>query len=350
MSHKQNHGITGAVSANLPILMTMVAFSTIALYNVIELNAIIFATFKRRQGLYFWSFIVATWGIAPHTVGFILKFFDVTSVWWAPLILISIGWFAMVSGQSLVLYSRLHIVAGSEGRMRWVLYMIVLDATLLGIPDMILAFLANRPNAHASIIDAFSIFDKIQVGVFFVQESIISGFYIYETVRLLGPVGGRNRNPLRKLLSHLILVNILVLIFDATLLGTEYSGNFEIQTTYKPAIYSIKLKIEFSVLNRLIGIVKNKELALGSASHNSNTSYPLSFLTNTMSSAANSGWVDDTVMGDLQSRVKTTEIFTRNANASDHAFGRWKVEETTHAGRSVLVSESQVQLPEHRRR
>ncbi|KAE9379982.1 hypothetical protein N431DRAFT_497924 [Stipitochalara longipes BDJ] len=265
----------------------MVAFSTIALYNVIELNAIIFATFKRRQGLYFWSFIVATWGIVPHTVGFILRYFDVTSVWWAPLILVSIGWFAMVSGQSMVLYSRLHIVAGSEGRIRWVLYMIIFDATVLGIPDMILAFLATRLNTHASIVEAFSIFDKIQVGVFFVQEVIISVFYIYETVRLLGPMGGRNQNPLRKLLSHLILVNVVVLIFDATLLGTEYSGNYEIQTTYKPAIYSIKLKLEFSVLNRLIDLVKNKELA---------------------------------VMSDQQLRVRTTEIFMGSANGSDHAF------------------------------
>src|SRR5271156_2539055 len=109
MSQVQNNGITGTVNASLPVLMTMVAFSTIALYNVIELNAIIFTTFKRRQGLYFWSFIVATWGIVPHTIGFIVSFFDVTSVWWAPLILISFGWFAMVSGQSMVLYSRLHI-------------------------------------------------------------------------------------------------------------------------------------------------------------------------------------------------------------------------------------------------
>ncbi|KUJ11185.1 uncharacterized protein LY89DRAFT_556551, partial [Mollisia scopiformis] len=238
------------------ILMTMVAFSAIALYNVLELNVIIFATFRCRKGLYFWSFIVATWGIVPHTVGFIFKFFAVTSVWWAPLVLVSVGWFAMVSGQSVVLYSRLHLVVRNYERIRWVLYMIIFNAVVLGIPDMILAFFTNRPNAQASVVNAFTIFDKVQVSIFFVQECIISGLYIYETVRLLRPAEDIGRNPLRKLLVHLILVNVLVLIFDATLLGTEYSGNWEIQTTYKPAIYSIKLKIEFSVLNRLVSIVK----------------------------------------------------------------------------------------------
>jgi hypothetical protein len=319
MSQEQNNGIAGAVNANLPILMTMVAFSTIALYNVFELYIIIFATFKRRKGLYFWSFIVATFGIAPHTVGFILKFFDVTSVWWAPLVLVSVGWFAMVSGQSLVLYSRLHLVAGNGRRIRWVLYMIIFNATVLGIPDMILAFLTNRPDAQFSVINAFSIFDKVQVGAFFVQESIISGLYIYETIRLLGPSGEINRNPLRKLLAHLILVNILILVFDATLLGTEYSGVWEIQTTYKPAIYSIKLKIEFSVLNRLVSIVKNKEFAaLSNPSHYSNTHT----FVNTENSGARKGSEIDALKNDQQPRVKMMEYNAGPAGWRDNTLER----------------------------
>jgi hypothetical protein len=320
MSQEQSNGITGVVSADLPIWMTMVAFSTIALYNILELNVIIFATFKRRKGLYFWSFIVATWGIAPHTVGFILDFFEIT-VWWAPLILIAVGWFAMVTGQSLVLYSRLHLVAGNEYRIRWVLYMIIFNAIVVGIPDMVLAFLTIRPDSNPSVVNAFSILDKIQVGIFFVQESTISAFYIYETVRLLGPGGEINRKPLRKLLAHLVLVNALVLVLDATLLGTEYSGHYEIQTTYKPAIYSIKLKIEFSVLNRLVKIVKNKELAPSFPSHYSNT-HPLTDFTNNLATVTHSGSMGDTVKGDQQPRVKTTEFVTVAANWSDNLKGR----------------------------
>jgi hypothetical protein len=342
MSQEQSHGITGAVSVSVPIFMTMVAFSTIALYNVLELNVIIFATFKRRKGLYFWSFIVATWGIAPHTVGFILKFFGITSIWWAPLILISIGWFAMVSGQSLVLYSRLNLVVGNENRLRWVLYMIIFDAIVLGIPIMILAFLTNHPNPHTSIVDAFSIFDKIQVGIFTIQESIISAFYIYETVRLLGPAGEINRNPLRKLLAHLVLVNILVLIFDATLLGTEYSGNYNIQATYKPAIYSIKLKIEFSVLNRLVRIVKKRELAFSNPSHSSN-SHPMSAFTNTVSFAAHNGSVGDAVKDAGQPRVKVTELVMGPVNWSENTFRGTKTREVRHTERSMSVLESEVQ-------
>lgn len=51
----------------------VVAFLSIALYNVIELAFIIYATFKKRSGLYFWSFVIATCGILPSCVGWLLK-------------------------------------------------------------------------------------------------------------------------------------------------------------------------------------------------------------------------------------------------------------------------------------
>lgn len=290
----QDHGITGAVNASLPVMMTMGAFLTISLYNVLELFVIIFATFKQRKGLYFWSFIVATSGIAPHSVGFILRFFGVTSVWWAPLVLISPGWWAMVMGQSLVLYSRLNLVLRNEQRLRQILWMIIFDATVLGVPLTVLAWLASRPNAHPSHVGAFATFDKVQVGMFCVQELIISAFYIYETVKLLRPEGEITTAPLRKLLGHLILVNVTVLVFDITLLATQLSGNFEVQTPYKAAIYSIKLKIEFSVLNRLVEFVKKKEFSLKPLNSHQSKMTPLSSLTRCERVDGNFSSVSDT--------------------------------------------------------
>lgn len=71
---------------------------------------------------------------------------------------------------------------------------------------------------------------------------------------------GRRRGSLRKLFIHLIIVNVAVLAFDITLIAVQFSGHYEIQTTYKTAIYSIKLKIEFSVLNRLVNLLQHKNL------------------------------------------------------------------------------------------
>jgi len=51
---------------------------------------------------------------------------------------------------------------------------------------------------------------------------------------------------------HLIYINILIIVLDLVLLGTEYAGLFYIQTTLKCAVYSIKLKLEFTILNQLL--------------------------------------------------------------------------------------------------
>jgi hypothetical protein len=60
-----------------PRSVIAIVCSTLALYNALEL-ILIFTTFKRWHGLYFWSLLVATFGIIPYTVGFLIVFFQLT--------------------------------------------------------------------------------------------------------------------------------------------------------------------------------------------------------------------------------------------------------------------------------
>lgn len=262
MAVESSSGVTGGVDGSLPILITMCAFLAISFYNMIELVVIIYTTFKLRSGLYFWSFVAATTGFAPYGIGFTLKFFQLISIPWIPVAMVGIGLIGMVTGQSLVLYSRLHLIVRNAPRIRWVLYMIIFDAIVFHLPTMVMAFGADS-SLSARFVPIFVVYDKIQLTVFFVQECIISGIYIYETVRLLAPTGEPVSASIRNLLKHLIIVNIFVLMLDSTVLAFGYSGYYQIQTTFKAAVYSVKLKVEFSVLNRLVGIVKNKALVLG---------------------------------------------------------------------------------------
>jgi hypothetical protein len=238
-----------------PIAMTMAAFLAVALYNVIELNFMIFSTFKRRSGLYFWSMLVATWSIVPYSLGFTFKFFEVMK---PSMILVTIafsGWCFMVTGQSLVLYSRLHLVVRNEKILRWVLYMIILDAIICDVPVGVFAYGSYSANP-TPFVALYSIYEKVQVTIFFLQECIISGLYVFETVRILrDSVNIRGTSP-HKFMKHLIYMNVFIIVFDLTLLSTEYAGYYNIQTTYKASLYSIKLKIEFRILNQLLDHVK----------------------------------------------------------------------------------------------
>ncbi|KAK3936493.1 hypothetical protein QBC46DRAFT_321435 [Diplogelasinospora grovesii] len=227
-------------------------FAAIAVYNVVELIFIIFATFKRRGGLYFWSFMVATWGIAVYSIGLLTKFLQLSTNNVLYVTLIVVGWCSMVTGQSVVLYSRLHLLLRNTTILRAVLVMIIVDAVICHIPISVMVYGANSNNPEP-FVTPYSIYEKVQVTIFFIQELIISGLYIFETVKLLRletMIFDRKKGP--NLLLHLVIVNVIIVLLDITILGLEYSGLYDIQTIYKGLVYSVKLKLEFSILNRLV--------------------------------------------------------------------------------------------------
>ncbi|RTE67868.1 hypothetical protein BHE90_017758, partial [Fusarium euwallaceae] len=73
MGYSENLGAGDSASRKVNLSIPIAICMSISLYNVIELNALILMTFERRKSLYFWSFLAATNGIAPHAIGFLLK-------------------------------------------------------------------------------------------------------------------------------------------------------------------------------------------------------------------------------------------------------------------------------------
>ena len=250
-------GETGTISADRGVDMVISGFYAVALYNFIYINVKIFLTFKRRKGLYFWSLVVASWGIPVHATGFLLKFFNLGAPKALPLIFVIIGWYCMVTGQSMVLYSRLHLVEPDVRKARWILIMIIVDFFLLHVVTTVLFFGSNSSNPEP-FVKPYNIYEKIQVTGFALQESIISGLYIYKAWDMLKPALDDWGKRARKIMLHLITVNIVIIIMDITLLGTEYANQYEIQTTYKSALYSIKLVMEFSILEQLCAYLKGR--------------------------------------------------------------------------------------------
>ena len=87
---------------------------------------------------------------------------------------------------------------------------------------------------------------------FFCQEVILSSIYIVETVKIL-------RNSLqpgtRKTMQQLIAVNVIIIIMDLALLGLEAASLYILETLTKGVLYSIKLKLEFAILGKLVNFV-----------------------------------------------------------------------------------------------
>lgn len=233
-------------------MTVIIVFLSLAFYNVIELLCIIWGTFKRYAGLYFWSFLMATIGIALSCVGFCIKYFAPASLGYFSCTLSLMGWVFMVTGQSLVLWSRLHLVLRNQRRLKIILWIIIFNGVVCH--GMVIPLVYGSFSNHPEIFQVpYTITEKIEIVVFFLQETMLSGLYIYETVKMLrlgGGLGGRRSG--RRLLKNLILVNILVIILDITILTLEFANLYDYQISYKPFAYSVKLKVEFTVLNRLV--------------------------------------------------------------------------------------------------
>lgn len=137
----------------------------LAIYNAIELNVLIPVTFAEYYGLYFWSLMISSWGIIPYVLGFLSKFFEVTvgRSRWAAVTLLTIGWYAMVMGQSVVLWTRLHLLVEQARFLRWTKWMIIIDAVILHIPTTVLAFGSNGDILLHQFVTAYNIYEKVQV-------------------------------------------------------------------------------------------------------------------------------------------------------------------------------------------
>ena len=159
----------------------------------------------------------------------------------------------MVTGQSLVLWSRLHLVLQSPKVLWGVLCMIIVDAIIFHTPVFILMYAMVSPMSRR-FIHGYDIMERIQLVGFCVQELVLSGIYVWETTKMLRLRPERRH---KQILIQLLIINVFILILDIAVVGTEYAGFYAVQVMFKPVAYSIKLKLEYAILGKLVEIANS---------------------------------------------------------------------------------------------
>jgi hypothetical protein len=246
-------GITGGYTGgSLALRIVIGSFIAVAWYNAFELNILILVTFKRYGGLYFWSLLVASWGVAFYGIGFLFKFFQIIGNDFVNVAFITIGWWCMVTGQSVVLYSRLHLIVLNEKLLRLILRMIIIDAVILHIPTTMLTFGSNANTDTARFVHGYNVMEKIQMTGFCLQEFAISGIYLWECAKFLRT---DKQEKSRKTLYELFYINMIIIMMDLSLLGLEYANLYILEIVIKGMVYSVKLKLEFAILGKLVQYV-----------------------------------------------------------------------------------------------
>jgi hypothetical protein len=117
----------------------------------------------------------------------------------------------------------------------------------------------------------YEIYERVQVTMFCLQELMISGVYIKTCYSFFDSGNSIYGDVVRKMQRHLLAVNVLIILLDIPILILEYTDMYDLQTVYKAFVYSIKLKMEFRILNQLMEMTTQRRPRnnLGGLFHNS---------------------------------------------------------------------------------
>jgi hypothetical protein len=187
--------------------------------------------------------------------GYFFRNFDVIDSLGLEIFLVGPGGMMMITGQSIVLYSRLKLISHCGSRDWWILAMILFDLLVIQVGATTL-YAGSQTASADKYLPIYKVWERFQVTAFFVQECIISGTYIYRTYALIRNSSAFRGTGPRRILQHLVMVNLLVIALDVTVLTFQYAGLYDVQTSWKTLAYSVKLKFEFYILNRLVELTK----------------------------------------------------------------------------------------------
>ncbi|KAF2021577.1 hypothetical protein BU24DRAFT_338320 [Aaosphaeria arxii CBS 175.79] len=246
MSSPENR-FTGQFNSNT---LAVIVCSALALYNALELELLIFTTFHAYRGLYYWALVLSSFGIIPYVLGYMIEYFRLTYLA-VGIAIDTTGWILMVTGQSVVLYSRLYLVFGRGHRnlLAAVKWMIIVDAIVFHGVTAIVVYGSHYGERTSSFGLAYNYVERIQMVAFCVQEYILSGLYIWKALDII-KVSGRKRS--RRLMWQLFSINVIIIVLDIALLIIEFKSYHVLQQTVKGVTYSVKLKLELAVLNKLV--------------------------------------------------------------------------------------------------
>jgi hypothetical protein len=181
----------------------------------------------------------------------------------------------MVTGQSFVLYSRLHVVLGqaSHRLLQGVKWMIIVNGFVFHVSTIVVLFGAYYASQSSGFAEAYKYIEKIQMTGFTLQEFILSGLYVWKTLDIIrststaSPNGGPTARKRRtsRIMWQLFSINVFIVFMDVALLVIEYQDRHVFQQALKEVVYSVKLKMEFAILSKLVALTSKNGGSSGAA-------------------------------------------------------------------------------------
>lgn len=178
------------------------------------------------------------------------------------------GLIAILTGFSMVLYSRLHLLTQNHRFMRGILIMISI-VSILGLTPVVTEMIVLCTGDLSLGLRLSDIASYVQI-IFAVQECVLSSLYIYFFWGYINDVPERVKDKLQKEVKAtfclLVMAYCWILMSNVLIYVLDFKKIFLARDLCFNPVYAIKLEIEFFVLNRLVRISQLKRDVLSNPS------------------------------------------------------------------------------------
>lgn len=159
----------------------------------------------------------------------------------------------MVTGFSIVLWSRLNIILEDRRIIYGVLAMILINGFIWHSALVVLQFglAASKGVSRNAWLRIVNPMERTQITMFTVQEVIISGLYIRATYRILNDRIFKQSARTRRVMLMLFVVQSIAIMMDVAIITLDLAGYFTLKAIIHSWAYGVKLELEFVVLNQL---------------------------------------------------------------------------------------------------
>ncbi|OJK01280.1 hypothetical protein ASPACDRAFT_41544 [Aspergillus aculeatus ATCC 16872] len=242
-------------TVSLPKTFLLACFVAVAAFGSIELLLLIFDFFKRRRGLYFWSLLLSTLATLVFTVVITLLWFAVPQARFGLAFVIVICYPTLNVGNTLVIYSRLHLVTSGR-KIRWLFWMIIISSVVFLLPQAIIVVISASPDG-GHVRNLYRTFEKLSVTATCVREMIVGGVFVWATARNLKPLIMIKGREGRKMVFYLIVATTMMVVTDIIIVVVVLCGQLYIISALTAFFSVLKLKLEFFSLGKLIRLIQS---------------------------------------------------------------------------------------------
>jgi hypothetical protein len=216
-----------------------------------EILVLVFATFKRYNGAYFWSILATASGLIIYTTAFLLVNFENP---FSPVVInamLNVGFTLNTFGYPLVLWSRLHLVIGYKPRfLKAVLVLIITICVGTVVTALAIGYGVFYKHPEKFLYELIA--NHVEAFALALQDLFIAVVYIYETSEFLK--SGYSIQT-RKVIGLLVVVQSFCVAVDITVIASSFN-QARLAGSITPVVISVKLRLEFVVLNQLRSLVK----------------------------------------------------------------------------------------------